>query len=66
MTIHLKGLRSLTAYAEVHVVYGGKTYKLRTNARSTVSLKVAYHSKNYIVVLKESPFIAETTATMSV
>ena len=66
VTIHLKGLRSLTAYAEVHVVYGGKTYKLRTNARSTVSLKVAYHSKNYIVVLKESPFIAETTATMSV
>ncbi len=66
VTIHLKGLRSLTAYAEVHVVYGGETYKLRTNARSTVSLKVAYHSKNYIVVLKESPFIPETTATRSV
>lgn len=66
ISVHLKGLRSLTAYTEVHVVYTGKTYKLITNAKSTASLKVPYYSKNYSVVLKESPFVDETTVVAGV
>lgn len=66
ITVHLKGLRSLTAYTEVYVVYGRKTYKLRTNAKSAASLKVPYYGKTYAVLLKESPFIDETTAIRGV
>ena len=66
ISVHLKGLRPLTAYTEVHVVYAGKTYKLITNTKSTASLKVLYYGKNYAVVLKESPFINETTVVAGV
>jgi len=63
--VRLKGLRALTAYAETYVIYAGKTYKIRTDARSSAVLKVPYSSRGYVVSLKESPFIDATTVTVA-
>lgn len=63
ISVRLKGLRPLTAYTSVHVVYAGKTHTLVTNAKSSASFKVAYQGKSYVVIVKKSSFLDETTLT---
>lgn len=63
ISVGLKGLRPLTAYTPVHVVYAGKTHILVTNAKSSASFKVAYRGKSYVVIVPKSTFLDETMLT---
>lgn len=60
ITVHLQGVRPLTAYVTIYVTYAGSTYKLKTNAKSVAKLEVRYSESIYTVLIKKSVFNLET------